>query len=314
MPSNPLNQLLAMADQTKPYKKALQTGLQPNQSALGDPSVENYLLQSALADEAEQNAIMAQRGGAAPGDLQGLKNFFTSSRANMAASPITAQKAQTDAYMNEEQEAIRQGYADDPITTSFGNTWEMQGSSPIANRRTQVDEQQRYLSNSGERTAAEQGKQLMRRDLVNQGFQASQQQNFLDNMKNLQSGGQQGQLDNVRLPTKTGGGGFSFDTSPNPTVAPALASRMASARSQFEMAKGTANEAAAKAQLDSINSSYLSNYPAPPELKQFAQEVMNNPDASGFTIDEIIQAQAPGLPPQYVSQLKDMLRQLGRAQ
>lgn len=316
--SHPLNSLLSIADQTRPYKKALSTGRLPNQSF--SPEVENFGLQNALADEFEERIGMEQRAGAQPNEIQGLQKLLGIRQQNIAESPILAQRKENDAFREAEQSAINEGFGGDQIMTQFGNTWESKGASPLQNKRRELMEMQRYQIDAPARNARaqaeEQGKWAMRRDMVNQGALASNQQNFLESIRQLRGAqpGAPSQIDRVGLPTKSGGGSVSFDTTPNPTVSTGIARALAQARSQVDLAQTDEQKAGAKSQLDSLAASYISNYPvASPEISSFVMNIYQN-GTGGYSVDELLEIVEPGFAtkhPVSASQIKDMFNQLG---
>jgi hypothetical protein len=317
MPQNPIQLLLNMAAQTKPYKKALTP---PEQ--FSSPELENYGLQSALADEATTRFGQAQRAGASPNELAGLATFLGATRNNIAASPITAQQKESDLFRNAERSAMMEGYMpENRIEQNTSGAFSARGTNPLVQKRLAEEKMKTYAIDAPARNAVAQanaqGQWTMRRDLTNNAMQASQQADFIRGLQGMQ-GSPNAQVQSFTLPTKSGGGRVALDTTPATNISSGIATALSQARQNYTNALASGNEqqaSAYKSGLDSLAASYVSNYPGAEDDTKAAVLNIYQHGLGGFgSIDEVLERLEPGFAqkhPVSYSQIKDMATQLG---
>lgn len=365
MPSPFSQALVGLAPQMKPYKKALyeqEDFQQPpisqamasrspgmSQGSVGlDPSVQRYLIESALKDEAQEKLNVNSRLGDKD-EIASLARVLGTHQAELAGSPITKQRAQVEANEAARQDAYNEGYGHDTLITSpmsraagvgssskwgdYGidlnglnepdepnlthdnsvqdNRWTARGTDPIKAKKQALEEMDRYKADTGVRSAGAAAKGNLDVANANNASQLEREKQFGELQKALRTmGGNAPEVQSFAMPGKNTGGRMSFDTSPTPNVSTGVAGRMATARQQYEMAKGTDNEAAAKAQLDQIGTSIVSNYPTQDNtLKEWAWSAYNTPETQEMSAEEILNA-FPDIKGADRSIILDMLRQL----
>ena len=249
------------------------------------------------------NALRAHGGatGAGPldasGDIQALQGLLGSTKEAIAADPYTgeAAQAQTAAFDEATRQAQMQGYA----------------SPQEAYRAAQ--EAERYKQDVPIRAAqAAGGLDIERQKIASQGaidvakenaaaIQANQ--NFLQQLQGL--GGA-----NVRsFAPKTGAVSFGAE----PRVANPILDAVTNARRQYEQALQeftpfTSPEINAKSALDAAIASALSQHPADPTLKDFAQMIANTPEYANMALPQILETEGEDqLTPQEINWLQQLV-------
>lgn len=292
-PSTPSTALtgLQLPDMEDPQALSRLSGLTSNIE--NNPTARLYNLQSQRHDQEKERLVRQTRAGAGIDELRGLEKLFNQTGQDLEANPLTAQAAETDAFMDRQRGAIEQGFRGSAPEEFDGTYWNERTGSPLEQQATAEREAVQYKTDAPVRAQALQNEGILANTGLENKGKIDLQNNFLDSISKLPGGA------GPKSMSVPGGGSYSWQTAPRQTRVPAnLLNELTTLRHARDAAEQS--QAANFAQLDSAYKQQLGNvfgqHQSAPEIQELALAIAHDQNLQGMPLTAIFQqAQNGGL-------------------